>query len=198
MRKINSLKKAIINTSIFSAIILLLASFSNSTNAEDPKNLAEEHNDAKFNNGDVQKDAQFLVSAAEINLGEIQLGQLAQKNSKAKDVNDLGKMMEAAHRKSQESLTALASKKSITIPVAPTNAANDTYNKISGKAGSDFDNAYCNLMVDGHKDAISIFEKAATDAADEDIRKWAGDILPELRAHLDKALNCQKSIEKNN
>ncbi len=46
---------------------------------EDTKKVAEEHNEAKFNNRSTEKDAQYLVNVAEINLEEIKLGQLAQK-----------------------------------------------------------------------------------------------------------------------
>ncbi len=56
-------------------------------------------------------DAQFLATAAEINMEEIQLGQLAQKNSKMGDVKELGKMMETDHSKALKELRDLASKK---------------------------------------------------------------------------------------
>jgi len=48
----------------------------------------------------VKTDAQFLTSAAEINLEEIQLGQLAKKKITMIDVQELGKMMKTGHRKS--------------------------------------------------------------------------------------------------
>ena len=43
--------------------------------------------------------SKILVNAAEINLEEIQLGQLAQKYSLNADVKSLGKMMETEHAK---------------------------------------------------------------------------------------------------
>jgi len=48
----------------------------------------------------VKTGAQFLVRAAEIDLEEIQVGQLAQKKSTMIDVQELGKMMETEHTKS--------------------------------------------------------------------------------------------------
>jgi putative membrane protein len=63
-----------------------------------------------------EKDIQFLVSVVRINLEEIKLGQLAQQKGNLADVKDLGKMMVDDHTKAQSDLTALAMKKSITIP----------------------------------------------------------------------------------
>lgn len=70
------------------------------------------------------------------------------------------------------------------------------YKKLNDKSRNDFDKAYCEMMVSGHKDAIALFEKASTEATDSDIKAWAAATLPTLRAHLDHALTCQKNIEK--
>lgn len=168
----------------------------NSKKAEDTKEVAEEHNEAKFDDTKREKDAQFLVNAAEINLEEIALGQLAQNTSMMTDVKELGKMMESAHSKSLNDLKALAKKKIITIPTSATDDAKDAYEKLSSKSGSDFDNKYCDMMVKGHKDAISVFEKASTESNDAEIKDWAASMLPELRKHLDHAITCQKKCEK--
>ena len=162
---------------------------------EDTKKVAEEHNEAKFDTRASEKDAQFLVNAAEINLEEIKLGQLAQQSSKMVDVKEMGKMMENAQTKSLNDLKALAMKKSITIPTSPTNDAEDAYKKLTDK-DTKFDKDYSDMMVKGHKDAIEIFQKAATDATDADIKQWATSVLPTLRTHLDYAMICQKKYDK--
>jgi len=141
------------------------------------------------------KDAQFLVHAAEINMEEVLLGQLAQKKSKMQDVKELGQMMEEAHTQSMSSLAALAKKKKINVPTMPTHGAKDAYKKLDAKSESDFNKAYCEMMVDGHKDAIAMFEKAAVECTDEDIKNWATTTLPVLRTHLDHSIACQKKCE---
>ena len=52
------------------------------------------------------------------------------------------------------------------------------------------------MMVSGHKDAISTFEKASTESTDADIKQWATGMLPGLRTHLDHAMMCQKKSDK--
>lgn len=181
---------------LFSTLILVL-SCSNHPKQEDSKNIAEEHNDAKFDKSTQNNDAQFLVDAAEINLKEIQLGQLAQKQGIAADVKKLGKAMEEAHTKAQKELRDLAEKKQITVPSSLTDEGQNEYKKLADEKGKDFDKEYCDKMVQGHKDAIDRFEKAARDAVDADIKAWASGMIPTFRAHLDQSITCQNKHEKN-
>lgn len=178
------------------ATLLVIASCGNSQNEEDTKEVAEEHNDAKFDNTKQEYDAQFLVNAAEINLYEIQLAQLAQQKGKSAHIQQLGKMMEEAHSKSQQDLASLARRKSITIPMAPTEDANEAYADLNEKSGSDFDKAYASEMVSGHQDALATFENASNRCSDLEIKNWAKTTLPDLRKHLDHSMECQRKIEK--
>ena len=52
------------------------------------------------------------------------------------------------------------------------------------------------MMVNGHKDAITMFDKASTESIDEDIKAWAIAMLPVFRTHLDHAITCQEKCEK--
>ncbi len=61
---------------IISAVMGMSACMDNKP--EDTKEVAEERNEEKFDTNKSEKDAQFLVNAAEINREEISLGKLAQ------------------------------------------------------------------------------------------------------------------------
>ncbi|MBP6531701.1 MAG: DUF4142 domain-containing protein [Bacteroidia bacterium] len=195
MNNLQFIKKAAAQVGIFAAILFLI-SCSNGPKSEDTKADAEEHNEAKFDNNNQEKDAQFLVNAAEINLQEIKLGQLAQQLGRTANIKELGKTMEDEHSKSLNELTTLAKSKTITIPTSTTENATDAYKKLNDKSGSDFDKSYADMMVSGHKDAIAVFEKASTDCNDSDIKAWATQMLSTLRMHLDRALVVQKENEK--
>lgn len=196
MKKITFLKGTLALT-ILVPSVLLLSSFSNKHHPKNTNDVSDLRSNSKFADDDQDKDAKFLVSAAEINLEEIQLGKLARQNGSSAEVKELGKMMEDAHTKSLKDLTALAKRKDITIPTASSEKANDAYNKLKEKSGKDFDKAYTNMMVEGHKDAIKLFEKASNDANDNDIKNWAAETLPELRKHLEHSTDCQKKCDKN-
>jgi putative membrane protein len=149
-----------------------------------------------FSNIRVKTDAEFLKDAAEINLEEIKLGQLAQTKSTMAEVKELGQMMVTEHQKSLAELTTLANKKGITIPKSVSAEANEKYNALNSKSEKKFNDDYCEMMVKGHKHAISLFETASKDATDPDIRQWAASTLPTLNAHLDHAKMCKEKCEK--
>jgi putative membrane protein len=191
----NPIKKTLLLTT-FATSMLFVASCKNNQETEDPKEVSEEHNEAKFDNNEQENNAQFLVDAAELNMEGIQLGQLAQQKGTNVHVKELGKMMEEAHTKLQIDLTSLAKSKIITIPSAPTDNVKDNYTKLNEKSGKDFDIAYADLMVNKHKEAIQDFEAAATETKDTEIKNWATTTLTELRKHLDHSIDCQKKCEK--
>lgn len=194
MKTLPNMKPSFMHVILVSASIMC-ATACNSNHHEDTKDVAEEHNEAKFNNTDSERDAQFLVNAAEVNLEEIQLGQLAQQRSTMPDIQSLGKMMYEGHTKSLAELTNLAKKKLVTIPAAPTDKAQDAYKKLNDKSGNYFDKEYTDMMVKGHKEAIEKFENYIKDSKDADIKEWATATLKDLRLHLDHSLTCEKKCE---
>jgi putative membrane protein len=188
-------KTVFIQAILIIAIIIGISSCENN-NSKDTKDVAEDHNDAKFDKNDNEKDAQFLVNAAEINMEEISLGQLAQQKGSTNHVKELGKMMEESQTKSLAELTALAQTKSISLPTSQTDNVKEAYKNLNEKSGNDFGKEYSSMMVNGHKKAIELFEKASADCTDPDIKAWAIATLPILRTHLDQAMVCEKQCEK--
>lgn len=188
-------KSTAIKTALIATLAIGAFGCGNNAKTEDSKEVAEEHNEAKFDDSKREKDAQFLVNAAEVNMKEIHLARLARQSSMKSEVKDLGKMMEETHQKAMEDLKVLASKKAISIPATLTEDANEAYKKLSGKSGKDFDKEYCDMMVKGHKEAIEKFQTEASEGADEDVKVWAQSMLPVLRTHLDHAMSCQKKCE---
>ena len=195
-KKIQFLRSGVLVLGFATASMFLLLSLSscNNTSTKDTKEVAEEHNDAKFANSK-EDDANFLVDAAEINLEDVQLGNLAQNRGTTARVKELGKTIETDHTKAMDDLKALAAKKQITIPTTLTDDGIKENKKLMDTKGSDFDKDYVDKMVSGHKDAISKFEKASTDANDPDIRSWAASMLPGLRQHLDDFVTYQNQLE---
>jgi putative membrane protein len=196
MKNSTPFKAILFQTVLITATLFSVLSCKDNTKADDGKKVAEKTNEATITNRNKEKDAEFLVEAAVINTEEIKLGQLAQKKSTTKDVKDLGKMMEDGHTKALNDLIALAAKKAITIPTLPINKVEQAYQDLSAKSKIDFDKSYSSKMVDGHKDAIALFEKAAAECNDPDIKQWASTMLPDLRAHLDMAMTTQSKVDK--
>ncbi len=165
--------------------------------AEDPKEVAEDENEAKFDdvNDKKEDDSEYLVAAAEVDMKEIELGKLAQQKSTNADVKALGKMMVEQHEKAAADTKALAAKKNISLPATLTDKVQDAYKDMNDKAGHDFDKAYADKMVEGHEKMIEKMEKASEKATDEDIRMWAANMLPVLRTHLEHAKMTKEKVD---
>jgi len=142
------------------------------------------------------ENAKFLNEAAEMQLEEISLGKLAQQQATSSHVKELGKMMENEHNQAYKELAALSQSKSVTIPTSITEKSKKNYDDLAGKTGNEFGKAYSQMMVDHHKDAIDLFEKAANDSEDGDIRTWASSKLMTLRTHLEHAEVAKKETDK--
>jgi putative membrane protein len=145
---------------------------------------------------DNQNDTLFLTNATGINLEEIKLGKLAQQKGKLTVVKKLAEMMQDDHSKSMISLTALAREKSITIPNSLNHASEADYKELNNVPVSNFDLKYCDMMVNGHKAAIAMFEKDSTELNNPDIKQWAIATLPTLRKHLAHSILAQAACEK--
>ena len=190
MENMKRFKTILLQTALMIAISLGISSFSNGHKANDAKPVANVQTEAK--------DAKFLATAAEINLEEIKLGQLAQQKSTMKDVKDLGKLIETDHSKNMEKLTALAKKESVDWPKSLTDKGNDDYEKLSKLSGTSFDKEYCDMMVSGHKGAISEYENEIKETKNSDIKAFATATLPQLRTHLEHATMCKNKYDKMN
>ncbi len=196
MKRTSLLSKALLGAAVVT-LSFGIQSCKNETKTEDTKEVAEDENEAKFDdvNDEKESDSDYLVAAAEVNMEEIELGKLAQMKSTNADVKALGKMMEDAHTKALAELKATASKKNISIPESSTEKVQDAYKDLNDKTGHDFDKAYADMMVDGHEKTIDKIEKASEKANDPDIRMWAANMLPELRTHLEHAKMTKEKVD---
>jgi len=166
---------------------------------EDPAEVAEDQNEEKFDNtaqDNMEDDSEYLVMAAGVDMKEIEAGKLAQTKGTSADVKALGKMMVDQHTTSSEATKALAAKKTITLPMAlPEDAQEAVKDLNEEKAGADFDKKYADMMVEGHEKTIEKMQKASESAKDADIRMWAANMLPTLKKHLDHAKMVKEKLD---
>lgn len=194
MKKILLISKAVLGAGI---ILMSLNSCKNESKQEDPKEVAEDQNEAKFDNQDNKEDdSEFLVDAAEINMTEIEAGKLAQTKSTNPEVKKFGQMLVDEHTKAATEVKAMADSRNISLPTSVTEEGQDKYNKLNEKSGVDFDKKFVDMMVDGHEKAIDKFKKASENATDQEIKTWASDNVSKLTAHLQHAKQLKQDLDK--
>ena len=136
-------------------------------------------------------DTAFLTEAIQINLAEISVGDLAQKNGGSDDVKSFGKMLVDDHTASNTKATSLAQANGVTPPTEPKAADKQKHDELAKLSGADFDREFAKAMVKGHEEAISKFEAASK--GDDDIAKFAQETLPTLQKHLKTAQKLESS-----
>lgn len=194
MKKILLAGKAILGAGL---LIIFLNSCKNETKQEDPKEVAEDTNDAKFDSiADKKDDSEYLVNIAEVNLAEIEIGKLAQQKSTNPEVKKFGKMLVDDHTKSAGEVSALAKSKNFTLPTSLTEEGQEEYKKLNEKSGIDFDKKFADMMIDGHQKAIDELQKASKDATDQDVKLWASNNIAGLTAHLEHAKMLKQNLDK--
>ena len=193
MKKILFASKIILGTGI---LVCSLNSCKQEPKAEDPKEVAEDQNEAKFETDSIEDDADYLVDAAEIDKIEIELGKLAQQKGVSQSVKNYGKMLVDDHTKSLGEVTALAKTKNVSLPVALTEEGQKKYDKLNEKSGVDFDKEFADLMVDGHEKAVDKITKISEKASDKALEVWASSKVSVLTAHLEKAKKLKKEVDK--
>jgi putative membrane protein len=138
-----------------------------------------------------KSDPAFLTEAIQINLAEISVGDLAQKNGGSDDVKSFGKMLVDDHTASNMKATSLAQSNGVTPPTEPKAADKQKHDELAKLSGADFDREFAKAMVKGHEEAISKFEAASK--GDDDVAKFAQETLPTLQKHLKTAQTLASS-----
>lgn len=204
MKNLFNLKSILVH-SICIAGTLAFATSCDENKTTDSMEVAEQENvDNMDNDGEtafvVDNDGptKFLMQVAEMQHEEISLAKLAQQKGVSTHVKELGKMMEADHTKTLEEVQQMAQTKSVAIPTAATEDSMDAYEKLSDETGADFDKKYSDMMVEHHEDAIELFEEAAEDSEDPEIKAWAAEKLAGLRTHLGHAKASKEQSDKAN
>ncbi|HEX3662365.1 MAG TPA: DUF4142 domain-containing protein [Acidobacteriaceae bacterium] len=139
-------------------------------------------------------DQQFVDFAAQTDMVEANLGQLAQNVADSQAVKDYGQMLVTDHSKDFSDLHAAAQQASLTVPDAIDAEHNkemiDPFQKLKGAA---FDHKYIAGMIKGHTQAIAVYKKEADDAQNPGIKSYAENALPVLQKHLDGAEALEKA-----
>jgi putative membrane protein len=136
----------------------------------------------------------FLIVASIGNLQEVSAGRLAEQMGHRSDVRSFGKMMVDDHSQAQQKLLQLAKRKGINIPPM---AANDIQADLKLKNANDtFDNVYVHAMVAGHRNTIQTFETYAATGKDPDVKAFAKQTLPTLKAHLNAIQTIDQQLVK--
>jgi putative membrane protein len=133
-------------------------------------------------------DQEFVNFAAQTDMVEANLGQLAGTAAASQDVKDFGQTLTTDHTQDYGQLLAAAKQANLTVPTSidaeHNKAMIDPFQKLNGAA---FDRKFAMEMVAGHTKALAVYKKEAEDATDPAIKSYAQAAVPTLEKHLTAA-----------
>jgi putative membrane protein len=140
-------------------------------------------------------DAAFATVAAADGMAEVALGKLAAEKSTNSQIKNFGDMMVTDHSKAGDELKAIAKTKNITLPDSLDDAHKKKIADLSKKSGKDFDKAYVDAMVDGHKKALDLMQSEAKNGKDADLTAFAAKTAKIVQMHLDAINKIHDSMK---
>jgi putative membrane protein len=155
---------------------------------------AQKHSRGKSSTVKGASKQEFIRDAAQDDMAEVQLGQLAQQKGHSEAVKQLGQKLVTDHSNNEEQLKDLAKSANVTWPASVNAKQKQLKQKLQGLNGEAFDRAYANAMVKDHKKAIAEFQTAANQSNDADVRAFAQKTLPVLQQHLQLAQDAQQKV----
>lgn len=164
--------------------------------AEDAKEVAEDQNEAKFDDSEIEDDTQWAVAVADMGMMEVEASKLALERASTPAVKQFAQMMIDDHSKANEELKGLAGQKNISLPATLSDKSQKKYNDLMEKTGKDFEDAYTDCMVKDHKDAVDKFKKQADKGEDADLKSWAAGKVAALEHHLEMAKATEKTVDE--
>jgi len=130
---------------------------------------------------------EFVRTANQINLEEIELGHFAAEHGESHDVREFGAKLADDHQEAEGKLHEVAHHHDMHLRDHLDQEHQAKVDELEHHHGHEFDHAFLHAMMDGHRDAIGIFEAASHHAEHKDVRDYAVEILPHLHHHLDRA-----------
>jgi len=140
-------------------------------------------------------DADFSTKAAVGGMTEVALGKLALEKSSNAKIKDFATMMVTDHGKANAELMAIAKAKNITLPADVDADHQKKMDELKQKTGADFDKAYVDAMVDGHKKTLTLMQDEAKDGKDADLKAFAAKTAPTVQMHLDAINKIHDSLK---
>lgn len=153
---------------------------------------------AKGTGATSETDRNFVNQAAsggmfEVKSSELALQRLAMQQNSSSELRDFAQMMIDDHGKANKELERIAKQKDIEVSDRMLPEQQQAYDKLVSQTGSDFNKRYYKDQVEAHDDAIGLFQKAARDLQDPELREFAQRTLPTLQEHRNHLKEHEKA-----
>lgn len=142
----------------------------------------------------VNADMPFVRHASSSNIMEIRLGQAAQTRGSNAAVKQFGQRMLDDHTRMQNQLTAVVRNTGVTFTPGLDAVHEQQVSRIERLSGAEFDRAYMQAMIQGHREDVSQFQTQSQSAHSTQVRNLTASSLPILQQHLSLAMQVGTQV----
>ena len=136
----------------------------------------------------------FLAQAGESIRQLRRLGELGQSQARESEMRAHAQKIASDYRPLLERIERLARKKGAALLPSP-ETPSESYQELAAKSGPEFERAFAGILYELHERALTLFEQAAGDARDPDVRQFAASQLPMLREHRNRMTVLRKPFD---
>lgn len=137
-------------------------------------------------------DQAFVDLAAQSDMTEAHLGELAQDNAASPAVKEYAQMLRSEHTADYTKLTALATKAGLTVPKGLDPKQTKLIMPLEKLKGAAFDKRFAHEMVTSHETAIAAYDKEGREGQNPDLQAYAKATVPDLEKHKSSAQDLLK------
>ncbi len=139
-------------------------------------------------------DQKFLAKAAQVDVNEIKLSELAIEKASNPAVKAFAKKMVTEHKMMTASMKPFADSWGLTPPTGADDDHQQEWQKLNGLTGNDFDKEYIDQMVSDHAKALDAFTSEAKDTKDVKFRATVLKGKTKVAAHKNMAYDLKKKL----
>lgn len=139
-------------------------------------------------------DKKFLAMAAQSDVNEIKLSELAVQKASNPDVKAFAQKMITEHKMMTASMKPFVKAWGLTPPMDVDADHKDEWNKLNGLSGADFDKEYMSAMMKDHTKALDAFTTEAKDTKDIPFKDAVIKGKSHIAAHKNMAYDLKKKL----
>ena len=139
-------------------------------------------------------DKKFLGKAAQSDVNEIKLSELAEQKATTPAVKAFATKMIREHKQLSMTMKPYCEKAGLSAPMDLDDSHKDDFNKLNGLSGKDFDKQYMDDMVSDHAKALDAFTSEAKDTKDARLKATVLKGKTAVAAHKNMAYDLKKKM----
>lgn len=147
------------------------------------------------NTGSAPQAELFVADEVAGNYSEIKASTLAQQKSSNKEVKAVAGFLLKEHTAALADLKTIGAKKGLTLPTEENADSKSKMADIESKTGSEFDKAWCDMMMEKHTKTISKYEIMVNTVTDADVKSFINKVLPKIKSHHEKIMAVSNKVK---